>query len=475
MKHNKKMENEIKNSENLEVNLPQYMNEMSSAYFAYAGSNFVMHYYDFYEGMVDDYFSLDEKAHLLLDGMNEVVKQSLLQEFDGKVREESIKKLHAIRNEITNYMKVLTAYTDIFTLYEYVMNRMELRFADMIEEVDNDLAANEISNFIFSERENVTINERIKLMISQLPVRMTKTKFFDLLNNALSIYEGGDKSSLENFVYMIRSAAGIDKPEGMDTYFTVLKECRDAFESVDFSSMDEKMYQQLNEKLKAAIEYLVGATEGYYAMQQVLNHLYTVVLNQPYTKEENLLGLTQLIEIVKAVNLGFMEGKKESIPEDLISLFAHTEGKLEKDMMNVQTLEGTLDIIANQHTSIVSALMLDKLYECLMFSSKLISNSVFVELDTEKETKTEDETASKEDIKNAFEALYKELSETLEKQPKLLNRAMIASVLKELPVFFADQKEVKDYIKNSLVSCRDMAEKLVSVRLMRELIADSRA
>ena len=75
MKHNKKMENEIKNSENLEVNLPQYMNEMSSAYFAYAGSNFVMHYYDFYEGMVDDYISLDEKAHLLLDGMNEVVSK----------------------------------------------------------------------------------------------------------------------------------------------------------------------------------------------------------------------------------------------------------------------------------------------------------------------------------------------------------------------------------------------------------------
>lgn len=475
MRHNKKIENEIKNNENLEVNLPNFMNEMSSAYFAYAGSNFVMHYYDFYEGIVDDYISLDDRANKLLAGMNEVVKQSLLQEFDGEVREASIKKLHGIRSEITKYMMVLTAYTDIYTLYEYVMNRMELRFTDTIEEVENDLIANEISNFIFSERENVTINERIKLMLSQMPVRMTKTKFFDLLNNALSIYEGGDKSSLENFIYMIRSAAGIDRPEGMDTYFDVLKKCSDTFMSVDFNTMDEKLFQDLNEKLKAAIDYLVGATESYYSMQQVLNHLYTVVLNQPYATTADFEGFMQLNEIVKAVNYGFMEDKKESIPEELISLFTHTEGKLEKDMMNVQALEGTLDIITNQHKSALPALMLERLYECLMFSSKLISNSVFIELDSLDDDNKENKVASKEDIKDAFESLYKELSNTLETQPKLLNRAMIASVLKELPVFFADQKEVKDYIKNSLVSCRDSSEKLVSVRLMRELIIESRA
>ena len=473
MRHNKKLENEIKNGENLEVNLPQYMNEMASAYYSYASSNFVIHYYDFYEGLLDDYISLDEQAYQLLNGINEVVEESLLKEFNGQTREASIVKLDAIRNDITRYMKVLTAYTDVFTLYEYVMNRMELKFEDTMEDVENDLVVNDILNFIFSERENVTINERIKLMISQMPVRMTKTKFFDLLNNALSIYEGGDKTSLENFVYMIRSAAGVDAPEGMDQYFIALKECKDAFIAADFNEMDETMYQQLDVKLKDAVAMLLTYTEGYYAMQQVLNYLYTLVLNQPYASATATESLTQLLGIVKAVNQGFMSEKKESVPEELLSLFTKTEGKLEKDMMDVQILEGTLDIIANQHVSMLEALMLDKTFGCLIYSSKLISSSVFVELNPQNQEGNK--TTNKEDIKEAFEALYKELGDSLQSQPKLLNRAMIASVLKELPVFFVDKKEVADYIKNSLASCRDLSEKLVSIRLMNELISEARS
>lgn len=475
MRHNKKLENEIKNGENLEINLPIFMNDMASAYYSYACSNFVMQYYDFYEGLVDKYITLDENACRLLNGINEVVRDSLLKEFDGQVRETSILKLDAIRQEIICYMKVLTAYTDIFTLYEYTMNRMELRYQDNLDDIDNDVVANEILNFIFSERENVTINERIKLMLSQMPVRMTKTKFFDLLNNALSIYEGGDKSSLDNFVYMIRSAAGVDSPEGMDCYFGILKECKDAFHSADFNGMEEELYQQLDKKLKTAITTLLTTTESYYAMQQVLNYLYTIVLNQPYALTDASASLTQLIRIVEAVNEGFLMEQKESIGEELISLFSYTEGKLERDMMDVQMLEGTLDMITNQHTSVLSAFMLEQRYECLIYSSKLISSSLFVELNTINDIKNTNQNVSKEDIKCAFETLYKELGEALQNQPKLINRAMIASVLKELPVFFADKKEIADYIKNSLASCRDVSEKQASVRLMYELIEESRS
>ena len=109
----------------------------------------------------------------------------------------------------------------------------------------------------------------------------------------------------------------------------------------------------------------------------------------------------------------------------------------------------------------------------MIYSSKLISSSVFVELNPQNQEGNK--TTNKEDIKEAFEALYKELGDSLQSQPKLLNRAMIASVLKELPVFFADKKEVADYIKNSLASCRDLSEKLVSIRLMNELISEARS
>lgn len=484
MIHIKTLANEIKNNKNLEANLPLFMNEMSSTYATYAGTNFVMHYYDLYEGMVDGHIKPDATANQLLEGINEIVKDNLLQAFDGEVREKSIKKLHLIRNEVMKHMKVLTAYTDIFTLYEYVMNRMELKFVDEYEEVDNDIVARNIVNFIFSENDNVIVNDRIKQMLSQMPIRMTKIKFFDLLKNALMVYEGAEMESLNNFVYMIRSAAGMDEPEGMEDDFAFLKECREHFSILKSGIADEAQYQELKYILLKAIDFLLSTTDTYYAMQQVINYLYALLLNQPYASAPSMENFEKIKDIVSSANEGFLSGMVESVPEHVVALFEETEGELEQVIMQVQSLEGILDEISNSHKSMVEAIMLEKQYECLYLSSKLISISVFIELENESHTKTKEHSkekedqikafASKKDIELVFESLYEELSGRLETQAKMLNRAMIAAVLRELPVFFTNHNEVLDYVKNSLASCRDLSEKLVSIRLMQELIEESK-
>jgi hypothetical protein len=42
---------------------------------------------------------------------------------------------------------------------------------------------------------------------------------------------------------------------------------------------------------------------------------------------------------------------------------------------------------------------------------------------------------------------------------------MIAVALREMPVLFHSMDEVRDYIKNSLSGCHDVAEKIASIEL----------
>ena len=45
--------------------------------------------------------------------------------------------------------------------------------------------------FILEDEDNMAINRKISQVIGQLPVRLTKNKFFEMLSNGLSIYKGG--------------------------------------------------------------------------------------------------------------------------------------------------------------------------------------------------------------------------------------------------------------------------------------------
>lgn len=57
------------------------------------------------------------------------------------------------------------------------------------------------------ENDKVVINTRIQQFVAQLPVRMTKQRFYDILSNSFKIYKNGEKQSLIDFVEAIKEAA----------------------------------------------------------------------------------------------------------------------------------------------------------------------------------------------------------------------------------------------------------------------------
>ena len=80
-------------------------------------------------------------------------------------------------------MSVVVSFVDQLRIYEYVFNRVEYQFRDKEEypfdkEYYNTYFTNDLIHYIFSEKDNVVVNSKIARIIGQLPMRLSKDRFF---------------------------------------------------------------------------------------------------------------------------------------------------------------------------------------------------------------------------------------------------------------------------------------------------------
>ena len=106
--------------------------------------------------------------------------------------------------------------------------------------------------------------------------------------------------------------------------------------------------------------------------------------------------------------------------------------------------------------------------QCLDVIQKLQSGSDFVDI-APKEYFEEIPADSYAD--SVAERFIKELDELFASKEVCVRRAVMASVLSMLPVFFNNTEEIQDYINSSLIQCSDEAEKKAVVEVIRMLIS----
>ena len=109
---------------------------------------------------------------------------------------------------------------------------------------------------------------------------------------------------------------------------------------------------------------------------------------------------------------------------------------------------------------------LEELSKMLELCAALNSGSLFVNIEEEDNI----EPADGAFINQATKLLKEEIEKRLENKEMPVKRAVMAAVLKELPVFFRSQKEVMDYVQYSLENCRDYSEKRISLDLLHEAL-----
>lgn len=457
----------IKKGKELEKNLPIYRNRLFDIYHQVSLLHVTMDYFVLYETLQEK--SGKENGYLAdtISEINQVIQTIFIDGIFGEEeKKEQIARILSARDEVIRMMKILTMYTDKLQIYEHVVNRMELKFENQIELADVDTFVQKVYQYIFSGKDNVVINESIKEVLAELPVRMARSKYFQMIENSMSVYKDADKSALDRFVYMLETSAMLYEPEGVGEYFLDIKEFSDRLGKMCFSAMSEAEFRMVYDELQEKAEFIEEVADLYVSIQGLLNSLYcyeTSFQGQEHEKESEQACLA----IIKGVNQLFAEGNWADIPQKIQEKLVLTEGKQESLVEEMMQLEaGLMDIQMGQEEKLEQLGMLEDFDKLDAMQQLLAASGTFVEFEEEAVEETADEAYVMEETAKLLEKLKVQFAEN----EMCVNRAVIAATISKFPVFFTSSKEVEEYIRESLERCQDDAERQASMNVIQAIM-----
>lgn len=458
--------------------LPQYVEECMALNSRYAHIRLMMEYYMFYE-------TVSEGINPYIDTVQDIVgelQQTFETLFEGKAdagqRKELADGLLGMRQRVVDRMQVLTAYVDQFVIYEYILNRVQYRFEDREPMPDDKTFARDLVQFIFSAKDNAAINENIRYAIGQLPMRMARSRYFDWIKECISVYKGGDKNSLDSFLYMFRTNAALYQDDNMGKYFTEFASALDEFSALDYENITQEVYEIYAEKLAVNVSKITDISDLYMELGQLINDTYGVCSTGGYVMGEPVLPEAGLV--IRGINALFLEkesdvwqaaGKDLESEEDkldwLSGLLTAVEGKQETVFESLTVAEAELEELYKVHEEHIKALGLTEDFAVLRKLSLLTSSSVFADLSLVQNT---EETVTEEFAEETAAALIAECKAFFKEKSRMFRRAVMANTLEKMPMPFRTADEVAEYVKNSLGQCEDEAEKYAAKQLLLEIM-----
>lgn len=434
----------------------QMMKKHLAAALGYSYTRMALNYYMYFESRAD------EKA----PGPWEKLFYPAFQKILGSLLwgEGDLPGLENLRQKAMKEMEIITAYTDCFQIYEHVLNRVEQRYVPDSEKKalpEDKALTREIMGFLAGCKDSAMVNERIQMIMEQLPIRFTKTKFFSMVQSGLSIYQGSPKSSLDAMMYVLRTESMVQLPENMEEGHEDLNRILSMLKEADYKSLQKEEFKRLADGLTLASEALLNASGELMLHMDLINDLYVLHLagKDGVMDAKERQGLKEILSTIWKK----LEEEDYSIPEEQVEeMLARLEGRQERYYERWLKCDPT----AFEELSGGPA---GELYHRLRMVSLLLSGSSFVELDEKEEDKTE---LTGEDLEREEQKLFHDLTQMWTGMPKVVVRAVMARMLSNLPVCFNSLPEVEDYIESSLGSCTDPDEKMVSVELIREIMVE---
>jgi hypothetical protein len=371
--------------------------------------------------------------------------------------------LLALRKDMTHEVEVLTSYADCFQIFEYILNRMERKFIPSGKTNDGDEPfLKRLMEFITAASDAAVMNGRIKQIIGQLPVRLTKQKFYSLLMEGLSVYLGSPRENLRDMMYSLRTESMVSLPEGMDAGHKDIYEILQQFKRMDYRNMTVESYEEASAKLSYASQVLTDESGYYVMLQDLINDLCVLIFARP----DAVIDINEE-DFYRSVISGIkvkLDQEDFSVTEDeFLDQLTQLEGRQEtyyERYLNVEVLK------ENEQSAD------DPDYIRSMNVDRLLSGSSFAELMIWKETLSEEENAvvDKSYLDQQAEAYIHELDELFADAPKPVVRAVMAKILSDLPVYFHSIDEIQEYMRGSLLVCQDQAEKETCMELLEELM-----
>lgn len=451
---------EIHTGKNLDKNLKQYEKIAVETYRDYGSLELTFSAFTFVEEMVEEKADLAVKEKEMTDTVWEAL-DSL-----GKKMGESEKiicDMKELRQQITEKMDYFTSFTDRLICYEYVLNRMELKYIPE-KELKKRLASfeeeeyvRELCGYLFRQEDQSVIRDKVRLVVGQIPVRMTKMKFFEKIGEALTLYKDGDKSSLDDFIYMLRTAAMVYEPADKGDNYPELQGILGDLESADYSDLSEVEYNRLAERLEQGAKQISQLTDFYYSMQKVVNGIYAMALMEDYQTEDSKLAAA-----CRSIWVCLAKGEYRD------EMLAPLEGRIEENVEKTSYLESVLYEVKASYKEEVKAAGLTQFFEDYAIVANLLSDSLFIDLDKV----VQEEKADASYVEQCREELFRELEEKLSEVSRPVKRAIMGEVFEKLPMMFQKSSEVEEYIRVNLLGCQDKAEKCTVMTLLWDLIQE---
>lgn len=442
-----------------EQNLPRYLRGLAGCYYRMANYNLAMNYTAFTEAVKEGGINITDrqKPHEAL--VKELLESLLSAPGESQSSEETLRKLNDMRRKITADMQVLTAYTDKLYLYEYVLRRLAPSMEDTVEEIDSYAALEELMSYLVSDGEQEPLLETLSVIVSELPVRMTKGKFMEWVRGTASVYKDSDAESLNRTFYMLYSAAGLYEPEGMEEFSEYAGALR-YFSLLDYRNITQEQYYDAKAKLETVTESIASITEAYFSLMEFGNALMMLFLTAPYVAPEDLKEAESCIDVLR-----LLMREEPYTEEEIVKAFEPLEGApeaLEEFLFKEETYLEELPI----SEELISAMMQKVLHTRVTYAKRMHTTSLFIEL--------EEENPQEGGFEEILEKFCTQLSEVLEHGQRAVNRARMAQVIRNLPLPFTKKTEVQKYILAALENCHDMSEKTAALREIRESAEEMR-
>lgn len=461
----KKIVGELLKNKHVDENLKAYCGPFMEINNKYANIRLAMNYYTYYTMTLEDESLLSTENMSGLATINLIIEE--LMNGESEKISENIEKLEKLRDGIIEKVQDLTCYVDKFNIDEHALNRVEYRFRDddYPSGYSDENITRRLMQFILEDEDNMAINRKISQVIGQLPVRLTKNKFFEMLSNGLSIYKGGTKESLKNFLYMLKTTAMLENTETMTVNYPYLDDFFKEFKEVKFKKITKEQYDEMMTNIAKVSEYMEDLMNSNMMIQEILNDLLIVLYTYENQLDDNIVkGCT---EIIKDTNLLFLGKFSPKSLEEIEDMFVMLEGTQEELYPKLSSYDIT-DQIMESYSENIEKLGLKDVYDVVYKLPRLNSDSMFMELTVDEDNTTADE----EYVKAKEEELYKEYTELFADNEKLINRAVMSASIAELPVFFNNISELQDYIYNTLSVCNDKAEKLACIEILNGIMEE---
>lgn len=462
----KKLVSDISRGVESEKNIREYAKLLAGQYNHYSTVKSCMNYYTMKEIV---YESEDKNTDVCR--YFELVSDILEKYIIGRntVDDEVLEEIRQLRDNVEFKMKNLTAYADGYEIYEYILNRVEAGIKGELESVDIEQLSANMFRYVFSENDTVVVNSKLQILMSQLPVRMTKNKFYDVVSNTLSIYKGGETSSVDDFTDMLRTAVLIKKPKGFETEYPYLYHVYCDLAQADYKNLDLDSFNKLDEELSQAAAIINGEVSAYVLLQEIINDVYAMLLTVDSSYDDNMAedGYKAAVGILSEC---LKSDDMEELPERLMVQFMSIEGVQESAYENIMVLEAVFDDIKSGNADVIENAGLEQEFDRMSTVEKLLSTSLFIDLD--KNTELSGEVADNDYIMKLREELTAEFAEVFAKNDRMVNRSIMCKILSIMPIFLNSQEEIKNYFDYVLGNCKDDSELTACSKLICELIEE---